>query len=129
MEILKLLQEGDSIGLEMEKAREALEAAKLALEQAKEQFEEVKGQLEQIVTKAEEAGIPRAKFKKLVEERVAAMWASGLIQSNDQRPKIAKAPRISRKAKSAESDSSFSEPNETMEPMESFDEPAHAPVN
>lgn len=85
MELIKLLQEGDATGLEMQKAEEALDLAKHAVEQAKERFELTKSFFEQVVARAEEAGLPRAKFKKLVEERVAGLWNSGLISQVEER--------------------------------------------
>lgn len=100
MELIKLLQEGDATGLEMQKALEALEHAKKAVEQAKERYELTKNYFEQAISRADEAGIPRAKFKKLIEERVAGLWNSGLInQSEDKAIKAAKPPRAAKKAK------------------------------
>ncbi len=118
MEILKLLQEGDVAGLDMEKSRVALDAAKAALEQAKEQFELMKSQFEQVVSRADEAGMPRAKFKKLLEDRTAALWASGLIQPSDERPKAPKAPRAVRKTKTVESDEGSYDPIENQDQAE-----------
>lgn len=100
MDLIKLLQEGDATGLEMQKAQEALEHAKKAVEQAKERYDLTKSYFEQAIAKADEAGIPRAKFKKLVEERVAGLWNSGLM--NQAEEKAAKPPRTPRPAKKKE---------------------------
>ncbi len=98
MDIFKLLQEGDATGLEMQKALEALDLAKSAVDQAKERFELTKNYFEQVIARADEAGIPRAKFKKLVEERIAGLWNSGLIdQGAEKIPKQPKAPRLPKK--------------------------------
>jgi hypothetical protein len=104
MELIKLLQEGDATGLEMQKAQEALELAKHAVEQAKERLELSKGFFDQVLSRAEEAGIPRAKFKKLVEERVAGLWNSGLIAQAEAGPlKTVKAARPAKKVKESAS--------------------------
>lgn len=97
MDLIKLLQEGDATGLEMQKALDALEHAKKAVEQAKERFDLTKNYFEQVIAKADEAGIPRAKFKKLVEERVAVLWNSGLLDQADE--KAAKPVKVARPAK------------------------------
>lgn len=100
MELIKLLQEGDATGLEMQKALEALELAKSAVDQAKERFDLTKNYFEQVISRADEAGISRAKFKKLVEERVAGLWNSGLITQIEERsPQAAKAARYAKKSK------------------------------
>jgi hypothetical protein len=102
MDLLKLLQEGDATGLEMQKALEALDLAKSAVESAKERYDLTKNFFEQVIARAEEAGIARAKFKKLVEERVAGLWNSGLIDSSDEKaPRAIKAVRAPKKAKEA----------------------------
>lgn len=102
MDLIKLLQEGDATGLEMQKAQEALDHAKKAVEQAKERFELTKNYFEQVVAKADEAGIPRAKFKKLIEERVVGLWNSGLLNQIEE--KVTKAPKAPRAAKKAKED-------------------------
>jgi hypothetical protein len=110
MELIKLLQEGDATGLEMQKALEALEHAKKTVEQAKERFDLTKNYFEQVIARADEAGIPRAKFRKLVEERVAGLWNSGLMnQSDDKAAKPAKASRPPKKVREAATDTTDGE--------------------
>jgi hypothetical protein len=102
LDIFKLLQEGDATGLEMQKALEALDLAKSSVEQAKERYELTKNYFEQVIARADEAGIPRAKFKKLVEERIAGLWNSGLIEiGTEKQPKAAKPARPAKKNKTA----------------------------
>ena len=99
MELFKLLQEGDATGLEMQKALEALDLAKISVEQAKERFDLTKNFFEQVIARAEEAGIARAKFKKLVEERVAGLWNSGLMNQGEERLAKPSKPRLTKKSK------------------------------
>ena len=107
MELIKLLQEGDATGLEMQKALEALEHAKKSVEQAKERYDLTKNFFEQVIARAEEAGVPRAKFKKLVEERVAGLWNSGLISQSEE--KSAKPVRVARPKKAKDEIAEYSE--------------------
>ncbi len=84
-----LLSEADKAGFDLEQARRALENAKASLEQSKKVYEDVIG-------KAEEAGIPRAKFKKVIEDRVFSLFEHGFAEANvtlaprPERPKRAK---------------------------------------
>lgn len=98
-DLLNLIQEADVHAIEMEQAREAVEVAKQALEAAKERFDQTKTTFEQTVARADDIGVPRAKFKKLIEERTTAVLGSGLIESLEKTPKAAKAPRAPRKSK------------------------------
>ena len=101
MDLIKLLQEGDATGLEMHKALEVLDLAKASVEHAKERYDLTKNFFEQVIARAEEAGIARAKFKKLVEERVAGLWNSGLINQGEERAvRAVKPPKAAKKAKS-----------------------------
>ncbi len=113
MDIFKLLQEGDATGLEMQKALEALDLARSNVEQAKERFELTKNYFEQVIARADEAGIPRAKFKKLLEERIAGLWNSGLIDQGAE--KIPKQPKAPRPPKKTGVDSTEVPPTETSE--------------
>ena len=125
MDLIKLLQEGDATGLEMQKALEALEHAKKAVEQAKERHDLTKSYFDQAIAKADEAGIPRAKFKKLVEERVAGLWNSGLM--NQAEEKSAKLPRAPRPAKKKE-ESLETEEFEASEDLEEISAVSEAAV-
>lgn len=130
MDLIKLLQEGDATGLEMQKALEALEHAKKSVEQAKERYDLTKNYFEQAIAKADEAGIPRAKFKKLIEERVAGLWNSGLINQSEE--KLAKPVRASRPSKKSKDetietedfDGSASDLNASMDDSSEVGEPA-----
>jgi hypothetical protein len=98
-DLLKVLQSGDLAGLELEKARAAVEAARAALDESRVKFEFAKQAFEDVVTAAEEVGLPRAKFKKLIEERTAGLWTSGLVSDlgSVAAPKAPKAPRAPKK--------------------------------
>ncbi len=85
-DILKVLQAGDLAGLEMEKARAVVDAARLALEDARAKFEFAKQAFDDVAESAEEAGVAKAKFKKMIEERTAILWNSGIagnLEAND----------------------------------------------
>lgn len=101
---LKTIHDVDVAFLATEKARLGIEAAKVALELAKQDAEAARLRLEDSLTKAEEAGFPRAKLRKLAEERATALLSSGLLKNDGVSfekpiPKTAKTPR---RAKSAE---------------------------
>lgn len=108
LDILKTLQDGDLAGLELEKSRESVELAKQALEVAKERFEAAKASFEDIAQRVDEAGMPKAKFKKVIEERTAVLWNSGFVttRTDDRvRPaKVAKTPKKSKQSAEIESD-------------------------
>jgi len=82
---LTFLNQADSATLQLEQARRALESAKLELDSAKKNYDEVLAQ-------ADEHGIPKAKLKKLAEDRVAQLIESGLFEG-------APAPRTAAPAK------------------------------
>jgi hypothetical protein len=116
MELIKLLQEGDATGLEMQKAQEALDLAKIAVEQAKERFDLTKSFFDEVIARAEESGIPKAKFKKLVEERVAGLWNSGLVVQTEERSfKAVKIPRPPKKSKEAVKSDAILDANDLLE--------------
>lgn len=78
-DLMNLIQEADVASIEFEKARAQVEAVKLSLEAAKEQQDQARTTLDEIVNRADEYGVPRAKVKKLIEERTQMLMASGLI--------------------------------------------------
>ena len=107
-DIMKLIQEADGAAIEMERARQVVEAAKTALDTAKESFEKTRSTFEQILVGADEVGVPRAKIKKLIEDRTSALVASGLIPNPDEK---AKAPRSAKAGKKpAKNDLEVSDP-------------------
>jgi hypothetical protein len=69
---LDFLAQADSVALRFEKAKRLLESAKVEMESAKQAYDEV-------LAKAEELGIPKVKLKKLTEERVMALFETGMI--------------------------------------------------
>ena len=69
---LDFLSQADNATLKLELAKIALETAKANLEAAKQAYEDVLAQ-------ADHHGIPRAKLKKLAEDRVQALIDSGLV--------------------------------------------------
>lgn len=66
------LAEADAVSLQLERAKRNLEIAKFDFETAKSEYEALLG-------RADDNGIPKAKFKKLTEERLAGLIDSGLI--------------------------------------------------
>lgn len=72
---LDFLSQADNANLKLELAKMALETAKANLEAAKQTYEDV-------LAKADDHGIPRAKLKKLAEDRVQALIDSGLVNAN-----------------------------------------------
>lgn len=109
-DLMKLIQEADVASIDFEKARAQVEAAKLSLETAKEQQDQARAALDEIVNRADEYGVPRAKVKKLIEERTQMLMASGLIPTTAEirasagttKPRAAKKVKIV--ADSAEKD-------------------------
>lgn len=100
-DLMKLIQEADVASIEFEKARAQVEAAKLSLETAKEQQDQARAALDEIVNRADEYGVPRAKVKKLIEERTQSLMASGLMPTTAEiRASAGTAkPRAARKVK------------------------------
>jgi hypothetical protein len=68
----QFVNKADQAAFALEKAKRGLEQAKLDLEAAKIAYEEVMAQ-------AESHGLPRARLKKLVDERVQALLDGGLV--------------------------------------------------
>lgn len=125
-DLLQLIQEADVNAIAMEQARDGVEAAKQALEAAKERFELARSTFDQSIAKADDIGIPRAKLKKLIEERTSAFLGSGLIDTTERAPKVAK-PKASKKTKPTEEViETFSDSNETALDAEFEEQPAYA---
>ncbi len=78
-DLVQLIQDADFAVMDIETTRMAFEASKTAVEFAKEDYERAKKTFDQVIAQADELGIPRAKLRKLVEERSAALLASGLL--------------------------------------------------
>lgn len=91
-----------------------LELARAAFETAKSQFEAAKLAHEDLLSQSESRGLPKAKVKKLADERVQALIEGGLVdRCLDPAPKKERAPR---KAKSAEPDLAEDFPHATSAP-------------
>jgi multidrug resistance efflux pump len=82
--LLTLLAEADETSIQLERARRELESAKLNLESAKQAYD-------QVISKADEAGVPRSKLKKLTEERLAALIETGLMSFPSTTPAAVRA--------------------------------------
>lgn len=93
-DLIKILQEADSLSLAVEQSRQNFEMAKAALEKAKLQLEDAQTQLNTLLSRSEELGLPKSRLKKLIEERTQALLASGLWNENEAvTPKAPRAPR------------------------------------
>lgn len=92
------LAHADTVTLQFEKAKRALEAAKADLELAKKAYDEMLAQ-------ADKRGLPKAKLKKLTEDRVAALFEAGLLDfREDASPKVAKVAKPKATAKKKKDD-------------------------
>lgn len=101
-DLMKLIQDADMAAVDLEKARTQVEVAKQNLESAKDSHDQARSFLDEILAQADEIGVPRAKIKKLIEERTQALMASGLIPTAiESRPPIPKTPRAPKKSKMA----------------------------
>jgi hypothetical protein len=74
---LNFLSQADNITLKLELAKRALESAKTELEQTKQAYDEMLAQ-------ADAHGIPKAKLKKLTEDRVQALIESGILSAKQR---------------------------------------------
>ena len=84
---LTFLTQADQVTLKLELAKSALEAAKTAHDQAKQAYDE-------LLNQADTHGIPKAKLKKLTEDRVQALFENGLVSASRAETKPAeKKPR------------------------------------
>lgn len=81
------LSQADHVTLQLELARASLETAKA-------QFEAAKSAHEELLAQADSRGIPRAKLKKLTEDRVQALLEAGLVERLG--PPLEAAPRKER---------------------------------
>ena len=97
---LTFLSEADNVTLKLELAKRALEVAKAELEQAKQAYDEM-------VAQADAHGIPKAKLKKLTDDRVQALFESGILGTAKGRGEILSAgagesKRVRKAAKKSE---------------------------
>lgn len=96
-DLMQLVQEADLALIQMEQARSLVEQAKLGFEMAKEDLDRSREAYDQVIAKADELGVPRAKLKKLAEERSAALFGSGLLSTPVNAPKAPRPAKASRK--------------------------------
>lgn len=104
VDLIQLIQEADFALLDVERTRMGVESAKTALEMAKSDCDRAKSHFDSVIAKADSLGVPRAKLKKIIEERTAVLSASGLLsvpanKSNAQSPfgSTKKAPKAKSK--------------------------------
>jgi hypothetical protein len=85
---LSFLSQAEAVMLEMEKAKRNLETAKTNFENAKKNYDE-------FLAKADDFGVPKAKLKKLIEDRIAMLFESGIIDflETQDKPKMTKTVR------------------------------------
>lgn len=88
------ITQADQAAFELERAKRALDLAKSNLETAKQTYDAIMAQ-------AENNGIPRARLKKLVDERVQALLEGGLADARLV-PKAEKGAKKPKKAPVAE---------------------------
>jgi len=109
---LTFLAQADQVTLKLELAKSALDAAKAAFDQAKLAYDE-------LLTQADTHGIPKAKLKKLTEDRVQALFENGLVSATRAEAKPAE-PRRPRKAKAEAEVAGETWPGEPREAEVSF---------
>jgi hypothetical protein len=85
---LTFLAQADQVTLKLELAKSALEAAKAAFDQAKQAYDD-------LLNQTDTHGIPKAKLKKLTEDRVQALFENGLVSVTraEAKPAESKRPR------------------------------------
>jgi len=112
------LAQADHVTLQFEKAKRALETAKADLDLAKKAYDE-------LLAQADERGIPKAKLKKLTEDRVAALFDAGLLDFREEpTPKAAKVskPKAPKVPKKKDEDEERIPTDEELEAMIAADE-------
>lgn len=91
---LDFLAQADRVTLNLEMAKKAIEGAKADFEAAKRAYDE-------LFSQAEAHGIPKAKLKKLTEERVQALLESGVLnRERSANSEIKKEKTAKKKSKS-----------------------------
>jgi len=112
---LSFLSQAESVMLEMEKAKRNLETAKTNFDNAKRDYDE-------LLSKADEVGVPKAKLKKLLEDRIAMLFDSGILDFLDGQSEAvaAKKPRKPKRPKAEAPE----EVSEEVKADESPDEPS-----
>lgn len=109
---LSFLAQADNVTLKLELARSSLESAKNQFDAAKQAYDE-------LLAQADNHGIPKAKLKKLTEDRVQALIESGLISGST---KLEGAPRPGAEAKRGKKAKPGAESEPTLEKAEEIDD-------
>lgn len=101
---LDILKQADDVTLQLEIAKRNLDLAKQKLESAKQRYDDV-------FSRCDEAGIPKAKLKKLTEERVNALFETGVVQIEkiESAPVVAKVDKNKKSKKKDNDERSLSE--------------------
>src|SRR3546814_10245587 len=76
--MMALVAEADAAALAVEAAKSELEIARQAADAAKQVLDSTKGAYDDVLSKADDAGVPKAKLRKLVDERLRALIDAGL---------------------------------------------------
>ena len=109
---LSFLSQAEAVMLEMEKAKRNLEAAKATFENAKRNYDE-------LLAKSDEFGVPKAKLKKLIEDRIAMLFESGLLDFLESKgEQEAKKPRKAKRVKPEAAEETTVEAANETEPAE-----------
>ena len=93
-----------------------VEQAKMALEKAKSELDHSKNYYEEIFSQCEENGIPKAKLKKLLEERLQTLIESGLVSlsaTGNSKPAAEKASASEKSSSPQKSEKSKKQKKET----------------
>ena len=97
-DLMKVIQDADIAALALEGARDLMEKSKAQWERTKEEFEVARQELDMIYVQADELGLPKAKIKKIIEERTSSLISMGFISSEEKKPKSPRANKSSKKA-------------------------------
>src|SRR3546814_18449761 len=76
--MMALVAEADAAALAVEAAKSELEIARQAADAAKQVLDSTKGAYDDVLSKADDAGVPKAKLRTLVDERLRALIDAGL---------------------------------------------------
>src|SRR3546814_9672369 len=91
--MMALVAEADAAALAVEEAKSELEIARQAADAAKQVLDSTKGAYDDVLSQADDAGVPKAKLRKLVDERLRALIDVGLVEmaaSTKEKPKRGK---------------------------------------
>lgn len=118
-DFLQLVQDADWALLKVEQAKTAVELARINWEAAKSDLDAAKTEFDSVIARAEEVGVQRSKLRKIVEERVAVLSASGLLTApvnktaNVKNTKVEKKSTKGKASKASADNSSVANENHT----------------